>query len=189
MDGIDLGAEVRRIVSKMTTINPDLATTARYQQIWREVADPSAVSHTDAIFVVPNTDGRDVIVYVDSQLWATELGLQAELLRLRMNLRMNELYGTRGAGDEGLFDYEQTEYIRRLQFMPSKEKYAHNRAQGGDTSFLTDGTRDVEPAALDAEEMAELQRQVEGISNPELRAAAFEAARANLELLKGACKD
>ena len=190
MEGIDFGGEVRRIISKLETSNPDLSATSRVQRAWRKVADEGALKHTNAVFVVPDTNASEVIIYVDAQIWATDLSLQAELYRLRLNLEIQRLLEREGRvrrtrDADALFDYQQTEHIKKLMFKPSKEKYAHRYLTVEEDTQGFGGASDIEPVDLDAGEEERLYEEVSSIQDPALRQVVYNAARSNLELLKG----
>ena len=190
--GVDFGAAVQGIVARLESKNPDIPISARIQRAWRSVCGDAMRAHTDAVFVVPDTMGEEVIIYVDSPIWATDLNLQSELLRLRLNLKLQEYFEqegisrTRHDGDDLLFEYERNEHVKKLRFVPSKEKYTKKFAMERDGEDINTNTLNVVPQALDEDEVCALREAVASIEDPDLREAAFEAARAHLELKKGA---
>ena len=187
-EGMDLGPAIRRAITELEARNPVLSDTALIRQAWCKCAGPELLEHTDYVFVVPDSNCSEVVIYVDSQIWATELGLRAELLRLKLNIevaRMLQRAGRAPEHDEGaLFDVESAEQVKRLRFSPSNEKYTRFYAQDAKEEEL-EGKRRGEAAELSAAELAELDEQVQQIEDPNLREVAYKAAKAHLELLKG----
>ncbi len=177
--GTGLGEGMLSMLGEVRRRQPEMVLSARNNDIWRKVADPAAVSHTDAVYTVPETAGSQVVIYVDANIWATELGLQCELLRLKMNIAITGADGYSG---------QDPEPIKRLRFAASKEKYRGKRAcdvpveqqlLDEDMHFKGD------PVALTPEEEADIERQVAGIEDPRIRRAALAAMRASAELRKG----
>ena len=176
--GRGLGDGIGEMISAARSRQPEMVVSARNAQAWHEIAEPAASQHTDAVYTVAGTGGSQVVVYVDANIWATELGLQAEFLRLKMNLKLAE-----GAGEGA-----DPEPIKRLRFAASKEKYRGKRAcdVSVEAQLLDEGMHFTgEPAALSAEEAAEVEEACAAIEDPRLRRAALDAMRAGLELQKG----
>lgn len=192
MDGMDLGAEIQRMMRKLEYANPELSDTARIQKAWSVSMDSTVLSHTDAVFVVPDSNGEDVIIYVDTPIWATELNMQVELMRLKLNITLNKMLEAEGKlpeqhDENALFDMQTREQVKRLRFVTSKQSYRPRRSQqtAAEQMEESDELAGVEPVPLTEQEIQQLQEIVAAIENPELRKAAFEAAKANMELQKG----
>ena len=189
-NSVDFGAEVSRIVRKIESSNPDIPASARVQKAWQIIADEHTLEHTDAVFVVPGSAGEEVVVYVDSQIWATELNLQCELLRMRINLEVQKMLEAQGRvrrvdEESALFGYEQAEHVKRLQFVPSKKKYSKAYQREMQENLEDIGREHVEPVALDDVELADLYVRTASIQDERVRKAAFDAAKAGLEIEKG----
>lgn len=189
-ESVDFGAEIRKLVQRVQTNNPDIIAATRVRKAWESTADARALEHTDTVYVVPGSMGEEVVVYVDSQLWAVDLNLQSELLRLRINLAIQgmfeaEGFGSRTPSDGVLFEYEQNEYVKSLKFVPSKEKYTKRFRQDEEENLEEIGRVDVEPVGLSDEELAALYIRVSHIQDDQLRQKAFDAARASMEVAKG----
>ena len=83
--------EVSKIFENIQRINPNLMDTVRIQQAWYKCVEPAVARHTCAVFVVPNTNCSEVIIYVDNSLWTTELNMRSEVLRIDLNVKLKEL--------------------------------------------------------------------------------------------------
>lgn len=176
--GASLGDGVRAMLGDVQRRQPEMVLSARNSSAWRQVADPAAANHTDAVYTVPETGGAEVVVYVDANIWATELGLQCEFLRLKMNMAL----AAEGSCGQ---DFEP---IKRLRFAASKERYRGKRACDVpvEKQLLDEGMHFAgEPVVLSEEEERELEEQVAGIEDPKIRRAALDAMRASAELRKG----
>lgn len=176
--GRGLADGIGEMLAAAKSKQPEMVVSSRNARVWHEVAEPAASEHTDAVYTVAGTGGSQVVVYVDANIWATELGLQAEFLRLKMNLKLSEVAGA-GADPEP---------IKKLRFAASKEKYRGKRAcdVSVETQLLDEGMHfEGDPVALSSEEEAEVDRACSSIEDAKLRRAAADAMRAGLELRKG----
>ena len=182
MGGVNLRDEIGGLVSKWEHSNPDLTRSARVKAAWMQVVDPQTAQHVTAVYVVPNSDAGKVVVYVDSPIWTADLNMQAEMLRLKLNVELNRRYGEklRAAGN--------AEPVKSLRFVTSKERYV-GKAQRLDTadelSAQEEELAQVEPVALSADELAQIEGAAEKVEDSRLRDAALAAAKASLEWQKG----
>lgn len=181
MDGLNIGDAVRKLVGQMERDNPDLSESARVKAAWNRVAGADVSCHVTAVFVVPDTQASEVIVYVDSPIWAADLNMSSELYRMKLNIAL----GTVRDAPARAHDPEQ---VRKLKFVASKEKYL-KRSQRVDLPSDLDAEqralKQVEPLALSDEENAALERAAAAVEDTQLRSALLDAARANLEWQKG----
>lgn len=174
---LDLGGAMRDYVGAIRRDNPDLAAAARVKSAWNAVAAPRAAAHVTGVYVVPKTDASEVVVFTDTPLWASELAMQSELLRLKLNMELQR----RGQAT-------REEQVRTLRFVPSRERYLSKERRQSTHELLReqdDGLARVEPVALPPEEEAALRAAVAGIEDEQLREAAFGAAKASLEWQRG----
>lgn len=182
MDGHDVGAEIKNLVGEIERGNPDLSASARIKRAWNMTVDKRIQEHVTAVFVVPETGATEVIVYVDSSIWATELNMQSELLRLNLNLELNRVFS------EYLRMEDDTEQVRSLSFQVSRDVYKAPNIKMTTFEQLEEQERrlsEIEPGVLSDEEKASLQEAAAHIENEELREAAYLAAKKNLEWQKG----
>lgn len=180
MAGYDVGAEIQGVVSSLQRDNPDLSATARVKRAWNLSVDKRIAEHVTAVFIVPNTAASEVIIYVDSSIWATELNMQSELLRLNLNIELNK--------DADANVMRKAEQVEKLTFKVSKEQYAARERRLTTLQLLDaeeEGYRKAQPVELDDDELANLEEAVAHIENDQLRDVAYAAAKANLEWQKG----
>ena len=182
MTGYDIGSEIEGVVRSLQRNNPDLSATARVKRAWNLSVDKRIAEHVTAVFVVPNTAASEVIVYVDSSIWATELNMQSELLRLNLNIELNK------DADEPSNVMRKAEQVEKLTFKVSKEQYAARERRLTTLQLLEaedEDYRKAQPLALDEEELSGLEEALSHIENDQLRDTAYAAAKANLEWQKG----
>lgn len=178
--GYDIGAEIQGVVSSLQRNNPDLSATARVKRAWNLSVDKRIAEHVTAVFIVPNTAASEVIIYVDSSIWATELNMQSELLRLNLNIELNK--------DIDANVVRKAEQVEKLTFKVSKEQYVARERRLTTLQLLEaedENYRKAQPVALDDDELANLEEAVAHIENDQLRDTAYAAAKANLEWQKG----
>lgn len=182
MTGYDIGSEIEGVVRSLQRNNPDLSATARVKRAWNLSVDKRIAEHVTAVFVVPNTAASEIIVYVDSSIWATELNMQSELLRLNLNIELNK------DADEPSNVMRKAEQVEKLTFKVSKEQYAARDRRLTTLQLLEaedEDYRKAQPVALDEEELSGLEEALSHIENDQLRDTAYAAAKANLEWQKG----
>lgn len=182
MTGYDIGSEIEGVVRSLQRNNPDLSATARVKRAWNLSVDKRIAEHVTAVFVVPNTAASEVIVYVDSSIWATELNMQSELLRLNLNIELNK------DADEPSNVMRKAEQVEKLTFKVSREQYAARERRLTTLQLLEaedEDYRKAQPVALDEEELSGLEEALSHIENDQLRDTAYAAAKANLEWQKG----
>lgn len=182
MTGYDIGSEIEGVVRSLQRDNPDLSATARVKRAWNLSVDKRIAEHVTAVFVVPNTAASEVIVYVDSSIWATELNMQSELLRLNLNIELNK------DADEPSNVMRKAEQVEKLTFKVSKEQYVARDRRLTTLQLLEaedEDYRKAQPVALDEEELSGLEEALSHIENDQLRDTAYAAAKANLEWQKG----
>ena len=182
MTGYDIGSEIEGVVRSLQRNNPDLSATARVKRAWNLSVDKRIAEHVTAVFVVPNTAASEVLVYVDSSIWATELNMQSELLRLNLNIELNK------DADEPSNVMRKAEQVEKLTFKVSREQYAARERRLTTLQLLEaedEDYRKAQPVALDEEELSGLEEALSHIENDQLRDTAYAAAKANLEWQKG----
>ncbi len=182
MTGYDIGSEIEGVVRSLQRNNPDLSATARVKRAWNLSVDKRIAEHVTAVFVVPNTAASEIIVYVDSSIWATELNMQSELLRLNLNIELSK------DADEPSNVMRKAEQVEKLTFKVSKEQYAARDRRLTTLQLLEaedEDYRKAQPVALDEEELSGLEEALSHIENDQLRDTAYAAAKANLEWQKG----
>ena len=170
MDGYDVASEIKGLVESLERSNPSLSATARVKQAWNASVDDRIKKHVVAVFVVPNTDNSEIIIYVDTSIWAAELSMQEELFKLKLNTKL------------------QKEQIEKIKCVVSKEKYTNRRRRMTTIEELREeesSYKNVAPVELDEDELAGIQEAAAQIEDDRIRNAAYAAAKANLEWQKG----
>ena len=170
MDGHNLATEIKGIVEDLERSNPDLSATARVKKAWNVAVDERANEHVNAVFVVPNTNASEVIVYVDTAIWAAELSMQEELLKLKINMEL------------------QAEQVESLKFLVSKGQYAGAAKKTNTFDQLDEEEKrlkSVQPVELNQDELAPIQEAAAHIEDDRVRNAVYAAAKASLEWQKG----
>ena len=189
MDDFDLGSEIHKLVSKLQGGDPAHLATARVKTAWNRAVPASIAKHVTGVFVVPETQAQEVIVYVDSQLVATDLTMQADPLRMALNVEVNKMRGA--AYEQALArgaTLSEVEQVKCLRFRVTRDRYlSKNRRETTFDALEAEQAKfaAVEPVALGEEELNDLREAVSHIEDDRLREAAYNAAVANLEWQKG----
>lgn len=182
--GTNIQSALKGMLSAIERDNPEVVASARVSQAWNMTASEAQQAHVDAVYTVPGTNAGKVVIYVDTGIWATELELQKEMLRYKMNLALQQIMQEEDARCVGF----EPEPIKTLRIAVSKERYRSKRADDVSVEEQLD-TEDMqyqaEPVPLTALEEEALRREVACIEDLALREAAFNAMRADMELKKG----
>ena len=188
----DLSQAVKSLVKTMREENPQVVVGSRLSRAWARAVDQTVSSHTVAVFSIPESNGAEVVVYLDSSLWVTELTLQSEMLRLRLNMELMAIVEEEeGHQDQSSLSdaqrIEANERVKKLRFSLSKKTFTSVREPDTIQQQLECelGRYDVDPVPLTPEEEEELRSVVSQMGDPTLRQAAFDALKADKEFKKG----
>ena len=131
---------------------------------WPSITGEKIAGHTR----VEGLREGELLVSVDSAVWANELSLMGEKLRSRLNRNVGQ------------------ELVRSIRFTVSQsvEEERDERGIEAEADRRYGGAK-VEPIALTDEEMLIVERSIEGIADEELRSAAQKATIRDLEWKKG----
>lgn len=136
---------------------------SRATAAWNEVVGPEIVRHTHGSAL---RDG-ELLVFVDSPVWANELSVMAEHLRERLNEALGE------------------ELVRSVRFAVSKRVAEERSARAAEEerreAYAPDEARSV---PLTAQERAQVEYVASSISDEGLREAAIRAMTRHLEWKK-----
>lgn len=171
MSATDMSRAVAELVSSLERDNPEVGIAARVRSAWEKIADAGMDAHVVSVYVVPHTAGGEVVVYVDSALHVADLAMQADMLRLKLNIELD--------GEV---------QVEKLTFRLSRDSYRKQgprEAAGDDVKAMRRAELAIETIPLTDEEEAELAEAAGGITDERLARAALEAARANLEWQRG----
>lgn len=180
--GFDIGSEINQLVNSLQRNNPELSLSARIKSAWNTSVDSRIAEHVTAVFVVPNTGASEVIIYVDNPIWTTELGMQSELLRGKLNIELNKNYQPIPG-----VEYKP-EQVEKLTFKLSKEEYVPREKKLTTLQSMEEDIapyKNAQPIELNEDETASLNIAFSNIENDELRETIYAAAKANLEWQKG----
>lgn len=134
------------------------------KEAWSEIAGPSALSHTTGAHL----RGRELVVFVDTHAWATELSALSEKYRTALEEKI-------GKGS-----------ISRVRFTVSPKVAEELRMNLAEDAARSEREQDkVVPFPLSESERAQVEASVSAIPDKELRAAVLSATIADLEWKKG----
>jgi hypothetical protein len=162
--GVDLGSELDRLAKGLNRRGGGGLVQARVMDAWAEVAGHSVLAHTTGAHL---REG-ELVIHVDSPVWATELSALSENYRGAVNEKLGK------------------EMVRAVRFSVSR-KVAQQRAESqreseAEASYRED---DVPSVPLTDNERAQIEASVSGIGDSELREAVLRATVADLEWKKG----
>jgi hypothetical protein len=137
---------------------------ARAVAAWRDVAGDEVAAHAMGFAM----RGAELLVYVDSPVWATELTALSERYRSDINTAVGK------------------ELVGSMRFTVSK-KVSEEHAREEERQQIIDSARvyRVEPVLATAQERAQIEAMAAGIHDETLREAAVSAAICGLEWRKG----
>ena len=137
---------------------------ARATEAWPEAAGPDIARHTAGVFL---REG-ELVVYVDSPVWATELTALGEQLRTRLNETLGE------------------ELVRAIRFTASRKVQEQRERDAADRDSEEFYAEDkVEPVPLSATEIEQVRQSAAVIRDKGLREAAVRATVKDLEWKRG----
>jgi hypothetical protein len=139
------------------------ALQARVVAAWREVAGEEVASHARGSALRDS----ELLVFVDSPIWANELSVLSEHYRIAVNERLGK------------------DLVGSVRFAVSK-KVAEARAHDEeDAPAGSAQPQKVEPVSATETEIAHTRLMAQGVGDPVLREAVVAAALAHLEWRKG----
>ncbi len=159
----DLGSALGKLVRRLDRKSGGEWRNVRIAELWPEAVGPHIAAHTGRVFL----RGNELVVQVDSPIWATELAAMSELLKERLNEAMGKAE------------------VRTIRFTVSRDVSRERRRGQRETEEAAERTATVVPVALSDEETARVRESVSAIENDELREAAFRATVKHLEWSKG----
>jgi len=137
---------------------------ARIVSAWEHIAGPDVSRHAVGHAL---RDG-ELIVYVDSNAWATELSLMAEGYRAKLNKEAGE------------------DLVRVIRFNVSKKARDPDRGSERPKQYAAPLPS---PIALEQEEVEQIEYSTAGIKDDDVRRAASDLMRRDMEYKKGAKAD
>lgn len=157
-----LSDSLERLVGRLDRRGGKGYTQARVAQAWKAIAGASVLAHTAGVHL----RGDELVVMVDSPLWATELSALSEAYRTAMNRELDK------------------ERVRSIRFTVSMQ-FETTWKMENEPVASTPSTPDVEAIPLTPEELAQVELSVSEIEDEELRSAVLRATVADLQWKKG----
>ena len=137
---------------------------ARVAEEWPESAGPEIARHTAGVFLRKG----ELVVYVDSPIWATELSALHETLRETLNSRLGQ------------------ELVRTIRFTVSRKVDEQRSREAEESKVDASYTEDVvESAPLSAVEVAQVRQSASVIRDDKLREVVVRATLKDLEWKHG----
>lgn len=159
-----LASSLERLIGKLDRSSGGYYLQTRVMAAWDKVAGPAVAAHTTGAHL----RNGELVVQVDSNLWATELSALAGHYAESMNSELGK------------------RLVRSVRFTVTRE--AHQRRIALQEE-LDDQRPSKEPApiirSLSAAEKAQVEASVASISDKDLREAVLRATIAHLERIKG----
>jgi len=162
--GTGLADELDRLSKRLSGSGGAGLKQVLVHKAWSAVAGPSVLEHTTGAHL----RASELIVYVDSPLWATELSALAEHYRQAVNTELGE------------------DLVTGVRFSVSKkveESARLVRVEAEDTSEKV--SAQVPSIPLSAQERAQVEASAAVIEDEQLREAVIRATVADLEWKKG----
>lgn len=138
---------------------------ARAVTAWREVVGPEIARRTRG-FAVRNN--RELVVFVDTAAWATQLSLMSEELLERLNSHLG---------------HNEVTHIRFTVSRSVDTEATWQTIEDDVDAFYQ--AEDTEPLPLSATELMQAEHVAQAIKDPSLRALALRVMVKDLELKKG----
>jgi hypothetical protein len=160
----DLNTALTKLVAKL-----DRANQGAYQQVmasraWEAVAGEATLAHSTGAHL---REG-EMVILVDSPLWATELSSLAEQYRQALNREIGK------------------ESVRAVRFTVSRKVQERQRWEAAETEIESFYTEDkVDPVPLTEEELRQVESSTSAIEDDGLREAVLRATIADLQWKKG----
>jgi len=155
-----LGALVRKLDKK----GGGAYLQTRAAQAWHRIAGPAVCAHTTGAHV----RSGEMIVFVDSALWATELSALSEHYRTSINQELGQ------------------DLVTSVRFTVSRKVSTEKRIEEIEKTSSDHLTEDkVDPVRLSDRELAQIEASVASIQDDGLRRAVLRATVADLEWKKG----
>jgi hypothetical protein len=162
--GSDIFNELSKIVGKLDRRSGGAYRQARAAWAWTEIAGPTVESHTTGAHL----RGDELIVHVDSPVWATELSALSEQYRLAINEALGQ------------------ETVRSVRFTVSRKVDDTRKREREEIEAEEFYRKDaVESIPLTEQERAQVVASAERIDDQELRETVIRATIADLEWKKG----
>lgn len=163
-EGTDLSRALEALTSRLDRKSGGGLLQVRVEKAWRTVSGPSVSAHTTGAHL----RGTELLVYVDSPAWATELSALSEKYRVAMNAEI-------GQEAVGGVRFSVSRRVRQARDIEEQEEQSRE-------SYRADA---VESVPLSAAELRQVEASASAIEDRELRETVIRATVADLEWKKG----
>lgn len=159
-----LSSGLDKLATKLNKNNEGALDQARVAMAWEKIAGPTVLSHTTGAHLRRG----EMVIYVDSPLWATELSALSEKYREAVEEEI-------GKGR-----------VRSVRFAVSRKVEMHRELMRTEEETSNHYLRDkVDSVPLTEVERAQVEASAAEIPDAELREAVIRATVADLEWKKG----
>jgi hypothetical protein len=162
--GTDLGNALAGLAAKLDRKSGGALIQAQVSRAWQSVAGPSVNAHTTGAHM----RDKELVVYVDSPLWAAELSALAGPYVTALNKEIGH------------------DAVRAVRFSVSRrvqqEQAVRSDEEAAERAYRED---DVPSVPLTQAELDQVEASAAGIADDELREAVVRATVADLEWKKG----
>lgn len=161
---MSLGAELKRLADKLDSKSGGRLSQTSAARAWLGMCGETVASHTTGFFL----RNGEAVVYVDSNIWATELSALSGTYMVRINEALGQ------------------EVVTSMRFVVSR-KVSEDRAFEAEDRIVRKGSgpERIPTVALSEIEMAQLRAAAGRVKDEDLREAAVRATKADLEWKKG----
>lgn len=146
-EGTRLSEALQSVISGLD--KKGLYARSRVLGVWDSVVGPEISSHTSGAYL---RDG-ELVIYVDSPVWATELASVSEKLRTSLNEALGE------------------DLVTSVRFVVSRRVGEERRQREADRAVLEHVRDDRDPEPLETHELDSLEQSLGGIEDDALRAS------------------
>jgi hypothetical protein len=161
-----IGPALDRLVGRLDRNSGGGYLQTRAAQAWEKIAGKAVTAHTAGAHI---RDGKEMVVHVDSPLWATELSALSEHYRRSVNQELGQ------------------DLVKSVRFTVSRnvqrEQKVLQELVGEEATRTAQGS--AEPVPLTQGELAQVEMSVAAIRDEELREAVQKATIADLQYKKG----
>lgn len=159
-----LSAGLDKLTTRLNKANHGALDQARVAAAWEAIAGPSVIAHTTGAHIRQG----ELVIYVDSPLWATELSALSDKYRQAINEKVGR------------------NLVRSVRFSVSRRVEAQRAWAKGEEEAAGYYTQDrVDSVPLSDSERRQIEASADEIPDRELREAVIRATIADLEWKKG----
>lgn len=160
----DLSVAIGKLVGKLDRSNKGAYTQNLVAQAWNRIVGTDVLAHTTGAHLKEG----EMVVYVDSPMWATELSSLSEQYRQAVNAEIGK------------------NAVKSIRFNVSRkvsqQKLIIGAEEETDRFYERDKTK---PLPLNTAEMEQILESTKEIEDPELREAVVKATVVDLQMKKG----